>query len=729
MGLAVGDRLTIGQARFTITGVLRKEPDRAVNLFSLGPRVMISRQGLAATDLIKPGSRVRERYLLRVPETAATEPLLFELRGRLAGESARVIPFREAQPQLRRFLDQLTRYLGLIGLTALFVGGIGVACTVHAFLREKLHTIAILKTLGAGSDTVLRTYLFQTIALGLIGSLVGAALGTGFQAALPSLLASLLPPDLLGVTATPSLLPLLKGIAMGLLTTLLFALWPLLTIRDLQPALVFRRLVVPTDHHLSINTTTSRPGWGLHDARRAIVRDPLRSLSAVGIAGGLAGLAVWQAGSFKIGLLFIGALSLAVAILTLAAAMLVRTVMLFSGSRSLAVRYAIGNLHRPGSQTLGVMVAIGIGVMVIVAASLVERSLVHELGKSRPADAPTFFFIDIQPDQKDAFVRLIRDRMAGTSPEITPLVRSRLRALNGTPVQTDDERESRQGGEQETRKSWYFTREYVLTFLDRLPKDNVITKGAWWSPSEVASSRAAHRRLVSVEEEAATHLGVDVGSIIDFDIQGASISAEVTSIRKVEWGNLSTNFYMILSPGSLEGAPFTYVGTVRVPPEGEVPLQQAVVAALPNVTAINIGDVLDSFVRILERLSLAIRAVALFCILAGAIVMAAALATTRYRRLYESVVLKAVGATRGLVGGSFAIEYALMGVAAGLIGIVLANALAWGILQFIMDLPWTIQPRVLATGFVLTVILTLAVGFLSTFRILGQRPLTVLRHE
>ena len=516
---------------------------------------------------------------------------------------------------------------------------------------------------------------------------------------------------------------------MGLLTTLLFALWPLLTIRDLQPALVFRRLVVPTDHHLSINTTTSRPGWGLHDARRAIVRDPLRSLSAVGIAGGLAGLAVWQAGSFKIGLLFIGALSLAVAILTLAAAMLVRTVMLFSGSRSLAVRYAIGNLHRPGSQTLGVMVAIGIGVMVIVAASLVERSLVHELGKSRPADAPTFFFIDIQPDQKDAFVRLIRDRMAGTSPEITPLVRSRLRALNGTPVQTDDERESRQGGEQETRKSWYFTREYVLTFLDRLPKDNVITKGAWWSPSEVASSRAAHRRLVSVEEEAATHLGVDVGSIIDFDIQGASISAEVTSIRKVEWGNLSTNFYMILSPGSLEGAPFTYVGTVRVPPEGEVPLQQAVVAALPNVTAINIGDVLDSFVRILERLSLAIRAVALFCILAGAIVMAAALATTRYRRLYESVVLKAVGATRGLVGGSFAIEYALMGVAAGLIGIVLANVLAWGILQFIMDLPWTIQPRVLATGFVLTVILTLAVGFLSTFRILGQRPLTVLRHE
>lgn len=729
MGLSVGDRLKIGQALFTITGLLRREPDRAVNLFSLGPRVMISREGLAAAELIKPGSRVRERYLLRVPETRATEALLFELRGRLASESARVIPFREAQPQLRRFLDQLTRYLGLIGLTALFVGGIGVACTVHAFLREKLQTIAILKTLGAGSDTVLRTYLFQAILLGLIGSLAGAALGTGLQAGLPTLLVGLLPSDLIGVTTTSSPLPLLKGIAMGVLTTLLFTVWPLLKIRDLRPALIFRRGVAPIEHDPSSGKTTQRSGWGLNDARGSIAGDPSRSLAVVGITAGLASLAVWQAGSFKIGLLFIGALSLAVVILMLAAGMLVRTFTLLSVSRSLAVRYAIGNLSRPGSQTIGVMVSIGIGVMVIVAASLVERSLVRQLGESRPMDAPTFFFIDLQPDQKDAFLHLIRDRMADSRPEITPLVRSRLRTLDGKPVQPDDDREGHQDGERESRKSWYFTREYVLTFLDQVPKDNAITKGAWWSPSEVASGKSGHRPLVSVEEEAAKNLGVDLGSIIEFDIQGATVSAEVSSLRKVEWGNFSTNFYMILSPGSLEGAPFTYVGTVRVPPDGEVPLQQAVVAAFPNVTAINIGDVLDSFVRILERLSLAIRAVAAFCILAGAIVMASALATTRYRRLYESVILKAVGATRGLVAGSFAIEYTLMGAVAGLIGILLANALAWAILHFILDLPWTIQPAILAIGFALTVLLTLAVGFFSTFRILGQRPLMLLRHE
>ncbi|MBW8064687.1 MAG: FtsX-like permease family protein, partial [Nitrospira sp.] len=250
------------------------------------------------------------------------------------------------------------------------------------------------------------------------------------------------------------------------------------------------------------------------------------------------------------------------------------------------------------------------------------------------------------------------------------------------------------------------------------------TKGAWWAPGEVPA-----KPFVSIEEDAAKTLGLDLGSTIEFEIQGTTVSAEVSSIRKVDWGNMSTNFYMILSPGSLEGAPFTYVATVRIPPENEVPLQQAVVAAFPNVTAINIGDVLESFARILDRLALAIQAVAVFCILAGGIVMATVLATTRYRRLYESVVFKALGATRDLIARSFAAEYALLGSAAGLIGVVLASALSWLVLTFILDLPWTLQPRILASGLALTVLLTLTVGFLSTFRILGQRPLAVLRQE
>jgi len=726
MGLSMGDRLKIGQAVFTITGLIRKEPDRVANLFSLGPRVMISREGLAAAELVKPGSRVRERYLLRLPATTPAHPLLHELQGRLAGESARVTTYRDAQPQLKQFLDQLTRYLGLIGLTALFVGGIGVATTVRAFLREKLQTIAILKTVGADSGTVVRTYLVQALLLGVIGSLAGTVLGVSLQGALPPLLAGLLATNFLDqiefthtLTMT-SLLPILKGLALGILTTLLFTLWPLLSIREIRPALIFRQEVVKTD----AAQEQDRSAWRLDWRWLLGIADPLRSFTAVGIAAGLAGLAIWQAGSWRIGLLFIGALAVAAVALWLAARLLVQAIRLGPGPRSLTIRHAMSNLYRPGSQAIGVMVSVGIGVMVIVAVSLLERSLIRQVGESRPTDAPTFFFIDIQPDQKDGVLRLIHEKSRGPFPEATPLVRSRLHAINGQPIKVEEESVQEGESQQDRRKNWYFTREYVLTFLDDLPKDNVVTKGTWWKPGQ-----PFEMPLVSVEEEAARNLGLQLGSTIAFEIQGATVLAEVSSIRKVEWGNFSTNFYMILSPGSLEGSPFTYVATVRVPPEKEVLLQQAVVGAFPNVTAINIGDVLDSFTRILDRLSLAIRTIAVFCILAGMIVMAATLATTRYRRLYESAILKALGATRGLIAGSFAVEYALLGMVAGLIGIVLASALSWAVLYFILDLPWTLQPDVLATGFALTVLLTLAIGFLSTYRILGQRPLAVLRHE
>jgi putative ABC transport system permease protein len=373
------------------------------------------------------------------------------------------------------------------------------------------------------------------------------------------------------------------------------------------------------------------------------------------------------------------------------------------------------------------MVAIGIGVMVIVTVSLVEQALLHQIQENRPADAPTFFFIDIQPDQAKEFVSLI-DRQTGSArPELIPLVRSRLHAVNGQAIAVEEGTEKgdkRAEGKEGRGKQWYFTREYVLTFLDKLPKDNQLVKGEWWKPGQTFSIPQ-----VSVEEDAATNLGLAIGSTLEFDIQGTTVSAEVSSIRKVDWGNFSTNFYMILSPGSIQGVPFTYVATVRVSPEKEIPLQQAVVASFPNISAIHIGDVLAGFARVLDRLSLAIRAVALFCVVAGGLVMAAALASTRYRRLYESVILKALGATRGLIARAFAMEYVLLGAVAGLIGLALGSVLSWALLRFMFDLPWNIHPQVLGMGLLLTMLLTLIVGFASTYRILGQRPLAVLRHE
>lgn len=726
MGLSVDDQVKIGQALFTITGVIRKEPDRMANMFSLGPRVMISQKGLAAAELVKPGSRVRERHLLKLPASMPVQPLLHELRGRLAGESARVSSYRDAQPQLKQFLDQLARYLGLIGLTALFVGGIGVATTVQAFLREKLQGIAILKTLGAESSTIVGTYLLQAIALAAIGSLAGVAVGVGLQTVLPRALAGLLDTNLLeqvefaSTLSTASLPPILKGIGLGLLTTLLFTLWPILEVRQIRPTMVLRRTFLadePTTGELGV-------GWRARTAARWRRLDRPKLLTAGCIVAGLTGLAMWQADSWKIGFLFLAGLLAAVVGLLLGASGLIRLLKRLSLPRAVSLRHAIGNLSRPGSQVAGIMTAIGIGVMVIVTVSLIERSLVRQIGEKRPADAPTFFFIDIQPDQARGFAELIHKRTGELTPQLTPLVRSRLHAVNGRRVTVEDESEKERESKDEQRKAWYFTREYVLTFLEALPKDNVVTKGTWWKKGQVFPAP-----LVSVEEEAAKHLGLDIGSTVAFEIQGATITAEVSSIRKVEWGNFSTNFYMILSPGSLNGAPFTYVATVQVPQQDEVSLQQAVVAAYPNVTAINIGEVLDSFARILDRLSLAIRAVALFCVAAASLVMTAALAATRYRRLYEAVVLKALGATRSVIVRSFAIEYVLMGTVAGVIGIMLASGLSWAALHYVFDLPWSLQAAVLSTGLVATMTLALAIGLLSTYRLLGMKPLAILRQE
>jgi putative ABC transport system permease protein len=394
---------------------------------------------------------------------------------------------------------------------------------------------------------------------------------------------------------------------------------------------------------------------------------------------------------------------------------------------SIRVRYAIGNVLRPGGHASGILVAIGMSAMIILTVSLVEQALLRQVNETRPVDAPTFFFIDLQPDQTARFAMLISERLAGRMPELTPLVRSRLHAVNGEEVKVEEERDQddrRDENKEERRKQWYLSREYVLTFLDQLPKGNEIVRGSWWQ----AGQRFATPQ-VSIEEEAAHSLGLEIGSHLDLDIQGATIRAEVSSIRKVDWGNFSTNFYMILSPGSLEGAPLTYVATIRVDPDQEVSLQQAVVAAFPNVSAIHVGDVLRNFANVLDRLALAIRAVAVFCLVAGALVMAAALAATRYRRLYESVILKAVGATRGLIASTFAAEYALLGFIGGIMAVGLSSALSWVVLTHIFDLSWSLHPVVLSTGLACTVLLTVCVGFLSTFRILGQRPLAILRHE
>ncbi len=695
LGLRVGDRLEIGRASFRIAGVVRREPDRSASLLALGPRVLIASGDLERTGLVQFGSRVRTRALIRLPRGADSRAAREALARGIADPGVQVASFEEAQPGLRRFFAQLATYLGLVGLASLLVGGIGVASAVATFVRRQLATIATLKVLGAGSRELLGIYLVQTQAVGFAAALVGAALGSAIQPALVGVAAGFVP---LAIAPLPDPWTLLRGLAMGGLTSLLCALWPLLEVRAVPPSLILRRDV-------DVERWPARRPWA----------------AGLPIAAGLAGLALWQAGSLKAGGIFL-AVSLGAAILLLGLARaLVFLARALPRAPWMAWRQGVAGLRRPGGHTGRVVLALGAGVMLLMAVALLQASLGRQIDHERRRGIPSFFFLDVQPDQREAFERMVAAWAGGAPPEVAPVVRARLAAVNGERITRELIERRRAEGYQGL---WHFTREYVLTYRQDLPPGNEIARGRWWTPQE-----ATARPRASLEEVAARRLGVDVGSSLTFDVQGVPVEVEVMSLRRVDWQSFGTNFFVVLSPGALEGAPATFIATARVPAAAEGALRDAVVGAFPNVTAIPVREVLAGVAAVLDRIALAVRAIALFAIGTGLVVMAGVLAASRRQRLYESVIFRTLGATRGAVARAFAVEYACLGAAAGAGGTTLAAILSWIVLRYVLDTPWTFEPGPILLGVALTPVLALAVGFLATFRLLGHKPLPVLRTE
>jgi putative ABC transport system permease protein len=692
LGLSVGDRFRLGDAEFVATAVLRAAPDHAVGAFSLGPRVLISRSALDHTALIRPGSRVRYRTLLALPAASSAEPVRDALRAELTGEPVRVAAYTEGQPQLRRSLDRLTVYLGLVGVTALLLGGIGVAGSVRALLVERWRTLALLKCLGADSRTIVWTTLGELAALGLAGGFVGVALGAVGQHLLAAAAGAF---TAVAWDAPSSPWPYVQGLAAGSLSGVAFSLWPLASAAGAPAASVLRHEAVP-----------------LRPPTRAVWLMILTGAAGAGL------LAWWQVRVPAIAAWYVGGLAVAGAALAASGWLVTRAARVLPVPSSFAWRRGVRALARPGAHTTAAILSIGLGVTGVLTVGLVEHAIRAELTAQIPRDAPSLFFIDIQPDQREAFAALVAARSIPI--DLVPVARSRLIEIDGRPVGS----EGPPGTGTESR--WYFTREYVVTAWSNLPRGNDLVAGRWW---DALSDAEGSSPLVSVEQEAARGLGVGLGSSLVFDVSGVAIEARVASLRSVDWDTRALNFYMMFSPSTLDRAPITFLGAAQASPSDEVALQQAVVNAFPNVTAIPIGDVLASFARVVRRAAFAARGVASLVAMVGFVVLAGALAASRESRLREAMLLKMIGAGRGAVVRALAVEFGLLGAAAGAISALLASVSAWAITRWMLDLPWIWAPGHLLAASALTVAGTVAVGLASTYRLLGKQPFAVLRGE
>ncbi len=690
--LKVGDTFQLGSVAARINGVIEGEPDRISLAFSMGPRVIVSNATLDQSQLIAPGSRIRYKTLVHLPRDADPEQAVDRLTFGLKDKGISIRTYRDMESNLTSSVDRMGKYLGSVGVIALLMGGIGIAMIIRTFMAQKLDTIAILNCLGATSRTVFRVYLLQAVLLGLTGSGLGVAIGYALQYLLPAEMSSLL-----NIQFEPGFLwvPAAQSLSLGMGTTLLFTVWPLIRAVQTRPLRLFRHIA--EEEELSKGSRRGR--W----------------IMGTLFALGLAAIIFWQAESIKRGLIFLVALVVSAGLLAGISALLLKTLRTLPPSKRMTRRYGFANLYRPNNQAVSIITALGIGIMLVLSIRLVQMDMIAMLNKNTDIKPPNFFFIDIQRGQNTTFEKVVRQTAPDAKLELTPLVRSRLYSI-------DDRKMENWQYKNKHEEEWFITREFVLTYMDNEPpRDNTIVKGRWWNKEEAQLSQ------VSLEEDAARRLGAKLGSKLTVDIQGIPVTAEVTSIRKVSWRNIRTNFYMIFSPGALAQAPVTYVGSVSLEPEKEMALQTAVVNALPNITALSTRDIVNTVESVVNKLLTLVDFMSGFAIVSGLFILSGAIASTKFRRLKESAILKTLGAKRSVVASILGYEYAMLGVIAATIGVLLSSGLSWAVMEYIVKSDWHLRIGPLGWALLTAVLLTTVTGIASSLDVLRNKPIQTLR--
>ena len=697
LGVAVGDTLRLAGESFTIRGVVARDRLQRGGGFSFGPRVYVDVVDLRATSLLGVGSRATYRIAVRTaPDAvAAVDRKLDRL---LPREVASVRNWRNLEDRLGRNLTIAENYLSLVGFAIVVLGGIGVWSVTRVVVQQKLRSVAILKCLGATSRQVLATYVLQVLWLAAGGSLLGVALAAAAIAAMPASLLEPLGVTSAGLTASAAA----QGVAVGLLVSLLFALVPLLEVRRVKPLLLLRADTA-------------------HTARR---RDRLSLLAWAGIVAALVLVAIWQADSLEAGLYVTLGLAAVMLLLVAGGHLLVRLTAPLASSRRFAIRHAVIGLARPGNQTRVILLAVGLGCFFVLGVRAVEGNLLAEFNAQLGGDQPDLVLIDIQPDQADGVREVVAPYAAGP-PRLLPLLRARVVAVFGRRVRLADADAVREHGR--------LTRLYGMTHRLALEDNERVIGGRFWDgPAGPGELEAGIDTEVSIEREVQAEAGVDVGDALRFDIAGVTLTARVTSIRDVAWDEARNGgFVFVLRPApAVRAAPQSYVGFLdmdEAAPPGA--LQRDLVLAYPNVSVIDLREVLATVREMIEDVTLGITVVGAVTLFGGVLILVGAVAMTKFQRLYEAAIYRTLGAGTRLLAAMVAVEYGMLGLLAGLLGAAGALVLSWVLATGLFEIAWRPAPALLGAGVAIAAAAVCTVGLLASADVLLKKPLGTLRRE
>jgi putative ABC transport system permease protein len=694
LGARVGDTLSVGQGKYVIAGTIKDQATEISFQTALGPRVFLPPQYMAETGILTFGSLAGYEAYLKIPSASALEEFTDIHGPMLRAEQARMTTADRQARQLTRALDNLTRFLALVGLTALLLGGIGVASAVHVFVKEKLPTIAVLRCLGARQRSVFLAYLLQASLLGLGGAALGVLLGIGIQALIP-LFAQQFMPVTIGFKL--DWLAIGAGLLVGAWVATVFALIPLLAVRDISPLQALRR-----DYE--------NIGNGSIKARLAVY---------VALLASIVLLSVWQAPERIWGFWFAASIATTVALLWLTAILLVRATRRYFPRRAgYVVRQGISNLFRPHNQTVAITLSLGFGVFLIGTLYLVQRNLLDRIRLDERSNRPNLLLFDVQQGQ-GAGLREVLASHGASAPDITPMVMARIGAINGRPVADimKDTGEARPEG-------WALRREYRNTYRSTLSDSEELIKGKWFDDARAPGTLPR----ISMEEELAEDLRVDIGDRITWDVQGVPVESRIASLRRVEWARFSPNFFVIFEPGVLDKAPQTIIALARVPdPRARAEVQRDLVQRYPNVSSLDLGLVQETLDSIVGKVSTVIRFLALFSILGGVIVLIGALTTSRFQRMRESALLKTLGAGRSQIGRILITEYFALGTLAGLTGMLLSVVAGWLLVRFFFEFDYAVPVLRMALLWAGVSVITVIIGVVNSRDVLRRPPLAVLR--